>query len=67
MIENKPSLSDNVGRIGTFITTKNFFYRGRLLAIIGEPVNCYRILDIKTNQQMDLLITSVETIKWEGV
>ena len=67
---------DRVGWTATFITSKGFFYRGKLIGIIGStymmgtqmqayPPTHYRIYDIKTGQEMDLLITSIETIKWE--
>lgn len=66
MSEKTKTVSDYVGRIGTFITTNNYFYRGPLKAIIGSPPTHYRILDYKTGVEMDLLIMSVLQIKWEG-
>ena len=66
MNENPKLVTDYVGRIGTFITAKGFFYRGRLEHVIGKPPTHYRIYDFKTGMEMDLLIMTIETIKWEG-
>ena len=68
---NLPPTADNDPRIGwiaTFVTTNKFFYRGKLLGMVGnggEPSH-YRILDIKSGQELDLLINAIETIKWEA-
>jgi hypothetical protein len=67
MNEKTKTVPDYVGRTGTFITTKNYFYRGKLLAVIGTPPTHYRIFDFKTGEEIDLLIMTVETVKWEGV
>ena len=53
---------EGIGMIGKFYTTSGFFFRGELLA---ETETHYKIHDIKTNRDLDLLKTTVERVAWE--
>ena len=54
-------MEEEIGKVGEFITTKGYFYKGKVLS---ETATHYRIYDFKEKLEFDLLKTTKERIKW---
>lgn len=53
-----------IEKIGSFYTTKGFFFKGKL---ISESETHYRIFDFRKQIEIELLKTTIERVDWEAV